>query len=77
MIPRAETLVHGVGGHAVRASARVRVVARRAGQWSLGLAKVALWLLVVTSSLTVIAILTSRGVGEARHGLHDTDANTR
>jgi|GEM_PF-4889988 len=77
MIPRAETLVHGVGGRAVRAGARARFVARHAGRWSLGFAKVALWLLVVTSSLTAIALLTSRGVVEARHGRTVTSTATR
>lgn len=62
MIPRARTYVHGVGGHAERVGARARFAARRAGRWSLGVAKVVLWLLVVTSSLLAIVLLSRRAI---------------
>lgn len=64
-LPPARTHVHSLGGHADRLAARARFAARRAGRWSLEVAKVGLWLAVVTSSLLAIALLASRG---ARYG---------
>jgi hypothetical protein len=55
-LPPARTLVHGVGGHAVRAGARARFAARRAGRGSLAIARVALWLIVVTASLSIVLL---------------------
>lgn len=60
-IPRARTRVHGLGGHVGSVSARARFAARCAGRWSVAGAKIALWLLVVTSSLLAIVLLASHG----------------
>lgn len=60
-LPAARLHVHGVGGHAVRAGARARFAARRAGRASLSAAKVVLWLAVVMSSLLAIGLFASRG----------------
>lgn len=65
-LPRACTRVRGVGGHAERASARARFVARRAGRWGLLLAKVTLWLVVVTASLLAIVLMAARGAPSVR-----------